>query len=149
MSHKGKLLVPAGTGSALNALYRYAERAPVRVRPPARFRVLPGGAVRALRVSAAVIGIAGGCAALLWGKYAVRSTAALTGSGTAEVVDVRTVPSRNGECPGRALVAYRAAEPPYRTTLKVECDDLPALESVGRIDVRWSATAPEHVRWVR
>jgi hypothetical protein len=143
------MLVPAATGLAIGALYRYAERAPVKIRPPARVRVLPRGAVQLLRASALVIGIAGGFAAIGWEENGSRPPSALTGAGTAVVVDTWTAQTRSGHCLGRALVAYTAAELPYRTTLEVECDDLPVLEEAGRIDVRWYPAAPEHVRWVR
>ncbi|CAL9451403.1 hypothetical protein SUDANB121_02464 [Nocardiopsis dassonvillei] len=138
------LLVPAGALLAVHALYRYAERAPVRVRPPARVRVLPRGVVLVLRAAALVIGLVGGVVALV----GVRPPAAPAETGTAEVTAVWTAESRSGECLGRALAEYTVAELPYRTTLEVGCEDLPVLEAVGEISVRWSAAAPEHVRWV-
>ncbi|MFE6306072.1 hypothetical protein [Nocardiopsis sp. NPDC057823] len=139
------LLVPAGAVLAVHTLYRYAERAPVNVRPPARVRVLPRRAVLLLRAAALVVGFAGGIAAFAEPRPPVGPVEA----GTAEVVDVWSAESRSGACLGRALVGYTAVGLPYRTTLHVECADLRVLEAAGEIDVRWAAGAPEYVEWVR
>ncbi|MFD6096785.1 hypothetical protein ACFVWN_07185 [Nocardiopsis flavescens] len=140
------LLVPAGAALAVGALYLYAERAPVKARPAAR--VLRRGAVRALRAAAVVTGCAGGLAAVLaQGPGAQPSSP--TATGTAAVVDAWSARARGGDCLGRALVDYTVAGLPYRTTLDVECGDLPLLEAAGEIRVRWPAAAPEHAEWVR
>jgi hypothetical protein len=139
------LLLPAGAWLAVLALYRYAERASVRVRPPAHVRVLPRWAVHVLR--AAALAIAFGS---LFVAEVAQSTPALTVTGTAEVSAVWERTNRAGDCTqGRARVEYTAADLPYRTTLPLDCEDLPVLETAGEIPVRWAGTAPEHVVWAR
>lgn len=142
------LLTPIGIGSAVAALLRHAERAPVKVRPPARIRLLPHRVLPVTLVTVLLVGILAFPAGFAWSTYQERRTMAVTESGTAAVTGA-VILNRRGPCRGRADLAYTTGGMDYRTTLDVDCAELEALRNVDTIRVKWSATAPEYVRWVR
>ncbi|MFL1427586.1 MULTISPECIES: hypothetical protein [unclassified Nocardiopsis] len=141
------VLLPVGAVLAVRALLRYADRAPVRT-VPAAARTLPARAASALLAAALVLAVGGTAGGWAWGLLREHQAMATTEAGTAEAYGTREVSSRGG-CRGEAVLRYVVQGVPYWTTVRIPCRDVDLIRAERTVDVEWSTTAPEHVRWTR